>query len=318
MSSEEKAPPAPPAPPKLPSNLKKGLKKKANKKSSQRKNKEETKKKARAGPLAQIKKRGKNEECKRPEFGEEGNLTEDQALKAFTYEVTQQSFRGQAEFFMNAFWKDFFAGKDKKDKAASKLREDVWHWRIEFENLARLQKKRNCHDLEQFQANRFLEIIGQTMTSNERRGKLSNIDVDGNGRMSLLEYLVFRFEVKVQELMNRPQGTSKLLEAAQESLENVMNIIAGIEAEKTKLAKESEGTGVKANVAKAKLAQLTSKDNTPLNRALVTAQAKLRKLKKNPDKDCMGKQWFLEKELSEAARYKPSGGIDKSRFSIAR
>ncbi len=46
----------------------------------------------------------------------------------------------------------------------------------------------------------------------------------------------------------------------------------------------------------------------------VTAAAAVRKAQKNKDLSAAGTLWWMERELEEAKKYKPSGGINKGKF----
>jgi len=68
-----------------------------------------------------------------------------------------------------------------------------------------------------------------------------------------------------------------------------------------------EKTGIQAMKAKNELAQLLSQDQTEFNRALVTAQAAVRKAGGSGAKIDPAVLWWMEQELKEMSKYKPSG-----------
>jgi len=78
-----------------------------------------------------------------------------------------------------------------------------------------------------------------------------------------------------------------------------------LEKQKTDLQAESEGTGVKANAAKAQLAQLLAADNLELNRLVTNAEEGLKKAKKTVGA-APGGVWWFNRQLEEAKKYKPS------------
>ena len=51
--------------------------------------------------------------------------------------------------------------------------------------------------------------------------------------------------------------------------------------------------------------QIEASDPMPIRKALVTAQAALRKAQKSKNLNALGKLWFIEREVQEAAKYKP-------------
>ena len=121
-----------------------------------------------------------------------------------------------------------------------------------------------------------------------------------------------------------------------------MAIIAALEAKKADLTEKSKLDGIKGMKAKNELAQLLAEDPTDLNRALLTAEAALRRAKKkfgakapgaassssapkpaeeegeevgaklnlpSATGNTAGTMWWLEREMEEAKKYKFSGQI---------
>merc|ERR1712176_136751 len=127
---------------------------------------------------------------------------------------------------------------------------------------------------DEFESHRLLEKFGQTLTVVAMRKELKAIDLDTDNCMSLLEYFVYHYKLSVDTLMSRPQGVNEDLEKAEAALEEV-------------------------------LAQIEASDPMPIRKALVSAQAALRKAKKSKNLDTMGKLWFIDREIAEAAKYKP-------------
>jgi len=166
-------------------------------------------------------------------------------------------------------------------------------------------KHEEGNDLDEFWSHKFLETVGNTLTVMEMRAALKEIDVDNNKRMSLLEYLIYRYKQTVKELLSRPQGTNEDLIKAQEALQAVQSEIRKIESKKSELEEKSAGEGVKAMQAKNELEQLLKKDNTELNKAMFTAEAAVRKASKQGGSTAQGALWWLERDLEEAKKYKP-------------
>ena len=182
-------------------------------------------------------------------------------------DVTAKVYKDQAIFFLNAFWAE--AGKDA---------EDIWRLfhlvcELDIENGAE-----GCK-LDEFQAHRFFEKEHLSMTVQEMRQKLNVADPRFK-KVAFIEFLLYKYNQTIVELMKRPQGTNELLIKAQQAMEAVQNEIAKIENTKKELLKKSQGSGVAAMRSKAELEQLLSADNTDLNRALLTAEAQVRKAQK--------------------------------------
>jgi hypothetical protein len=159
-------------------------------------------------------------------------MTEAKVEVTFT-QVCERSYVQQAQFFLNAFW------LEHKGQA-----EEVWEATQGFKDLD-LKGDAGCR-LDEFYSHKFLESFGETMTVIELRKKLREIDVNLDGQMSLIEYLINKFNRSVPDLMSRPQGTNEELAKAQLALEEVQKQIKHIESEKARLEAESKGTGVKA------------------------------------------------------------------------
>merc|ERR1712083_245318 len=101
-------------------------------------------------------------------------------------------------------------------------------------------------------------------------------------------------------------------EKAEVALEEVLAEIAKLEKKKRKLAKKVEKGGEKGKAAQNELDQIKASDPMPIRKALVTAQAALRKAQKSKNLNAMGKLWFIERELAEAAKYKPKANWKRS------
>jgi len=218
-------------------------------------------------------------------------------------------YKDQGKAFLNAYWEE-----------AEKDAENVWKWAHQFQELD-IDKGEDGNDLDEFNAHRFLEKLGETKTVKELRENLSKADLDFNKRLALIEYCLFRYDKKIEDFLKRPQSSSpdaareiencqKLLESAQKSLVNAqekakqaaLSEKQAIQAEKEQkealaevkaqedaynqkteeLKKKSETGGVVAkNRAKAELAQHLAEDPLPLSRAKITCEAATKKAEKS-------------------------------------
>ena len=95
------------------------------------------------------------------------------------------------------------------------------------------------------------------------------------------------------------------MEKAEAALEEVLAEIDKLEKKKAKLQKKADKGGVKGKAAANELEQIKASDPMPIRKALVTAQAAIRKAQKSKDLSAAGKLWYIEKEIAEAAKYKP-------------
>jgi len=208
-------------------------------------------------------------------------------------QVTAKTYADQSKFFLNAFWVE--CGKDA---------EKIWQYTHVMIALD-LDKGKNGSDLDEFNAHRFLEKNGETKSVVELRDTIRQIDLDFNKRMALIEFLLFKYKQTIKVLLSRPQGTNEELVKAQQALEAVNAEIEKIEKKKAELEAASAGSGVKANAAKNELSQLLTADNTALNRALLTAEAAIRKAQKLGGTAAQGSLWWVQRELEEVKKYKP-------------
>lgn len=154
------------------------------------------------------------------------------------------------------------------------------------------------------------------MTSIVRKKKLRDeVDVNFNGRMCFLEYLLYQFQATPKDLLARMQNNDEDedVRKARLALEEVNKQIMAYEGEKTRLEEIIEtGGGVKKMKAKNELAQLLSGPIAEaLNAALITAEAAVRaavkKSKNNKGEGGAGANssrtdgavWWMQRDLED-------------------
>jgi len=138
-------------------------------------------------------------------------------------ELTRMHYIDQAKWFLNGFWAN----------GASDEAESVWKYTHKCIELDEKKKKEGC-ELDEFQAHKFLEFLGETLTVVALREKLRKIDMDANGKMALLEYLAFKYGKTVQQIIDAPQGDNQdevneaqaKLEAVQAALNDLQKQLA--------------------------------------------------------------------------------------------
>ncbi len=116
-------------------------------------------------------------------------------LKSEFLHLTSKKYIDQAKWFLNGFWKD----------CAEAEAENIWKFTNKFIELD-TRKKKEGNELDEFEAHKFLESLGETLTVVALREKLRKIDLDANGKMALLEYLCFKYNKTVPEVIRAPQG----------------------------------------------------------------------------------------------------------------
>jgi hypothetical protein len=203
---------------------------------------------------------------------------------------TSQPYPDQSKAFLNAYW-DELSGDA----------ETVWSWCNQFIELDH-EKGKEGHDLDEFNAHRFLEKNGETKTVKQMRDELREIDMDFNKRMAIIEFLLWRFRKEIPDFVNRPQGgnveelqhAQQALNIAREALEasrvaenelkTALNELQLQEesynqkTEQLKAKSEDQSLGVvQRNKARNELAQHQSQDPLPLRQAKITTEAATKK-----------------------------------------
>mmetsp|Transcript_28849 Transcript_28849/g.46863 ORF Transcript_28849/g.46863 Transcript_28849/m.46863 type:complete len:332 (-) Transcript_28849:260-1255(-) len=178
------------------------------------------------------------------------------------------------------------SSKAKKDAC-----EMIWKYMNKFIELDLKKKKKGC-ELNEFDAHRFLENFGMTLSVKDMREKLREIDIDFNKHVSLTEFLIYKHEADVHKLVNASQGEAdmekinkaqSLLEKAQADCEKSKE--AAIKAtEAAETAENSRLSAVKAeNEAKKVEAELrkVQGEQTAAEDALKAEEKKLATKKEN-------------------------------------
>jgi myosin heavy subunit len=201
------------------------------------------------------------------------------------YELTRMKYEDQAKWFLNGFWKE----------GAEQESENIWKCTHKFIELD--DRKKEGNELDEFRAHKFLESLGETLTVIQLREKLKKIDLDVNGKMGLLEYLTFKYNKTIKEVVEAPQGDNQeeieeaqqKLQAVQDALNEVQNQLEQQEkalAEQKTALEESKRTADEAkrtaNEAKRTLdAQKKAEDD--VRKAEEEQRAAVEELKKQED-----------------------------------
>lgn len=138
--------------------------------------------------------------------------------------IQNRPHSAQAIWFLNGFW-----GEPFDDETA----EEVWKYAHKFYEIQMGRRKyygatsknnpkedsKEGKSLDQFQAHRFLESVGETKTASALRAELKTIDVDKNNKMSITEYLLFKYGKTPQDVIDAPQGNPEEIREAQAALQ---------------------------------------------------------------------------------------------------
>jgi len=265
------------------------------------------------------------------------SLTEkldDQSLAAFNVAVSKK-FSDQAQFFLNAYWEEFsdyaeqiYTVSWEHIKAADMRVKGVKYIHL-YEEGNELNFDMGLYLFEQLgkfyddaKNNKwkkdYPKSVPEEMTAIQRKKELrERVDVNFDGKVSFLEYLLYQFGASPKTLMDRSRAAGDLPEevlAAMRALEEVNRRVNAYETEKRRLEDDSEGgNSIKALKAKNELAQLK---NSPLwseiNKALITAEAAVRLASKkygigvpsgvpgaSSGPRTNGTMWWLSRELQK-------------------
>jgi hypothetical protein len=164
------------------------------------------------------------------------------------------------------------------------------------------------------------------MTAVHRKKELRDkVDVNFDGRVSFIEYLLYQYNASPKDLMDRQTQSAGLPQEvidAMKALDEVNKRVKAYEEEKARLEDIAlNGSGIKSPKAKNELAQLVSGPLwEQINVALITAEAKLRIAQKKYGVGgsasageggaavprVSGTMWWLDRSLKEKKeRYGP-------------
>merc|ERR1712137_1220951 len=130
-------------------------------------------------------------------------------------ELCSFSYKDQAVWFLNAFWK----------KGLEAEAERLWSY-VEKNNELDLENHENGCALDEMKAHVFLEKFSETLTVREMRDKLRSTGAIGQSErpklVPLIHYLLFRYDSDWHHLVNAPQGDNQEeIERAQQMLKAV-------------------------------------------------------------------------------------------------
>lgn len=259
----------------------------------------------------------------------------DEEAMAFFNDVAQKSFSQQAVYFLNAYWDEVgdqaefifnvswetLKYADMHAKGISLIHKYEEGCDVDF-NIGlyfyeRLVKF--CDESKEWTDDKWKKSQPEMMTAIVRKKELKEkVDVNFDGRISMLEYLLYQY----RDFANPADFASRSMKAPDEhpeikkarlALEDVNARIRAYEEEKCRLEEESKLPGVKGLKAKNLLAQLDSSPlKEELNRALITAEAAVRRVTKLFGKGSTaaqdgeassgpteGAMWWMNRDLEE-------------------
>jgi len=258
--------------------------------------------------------------------------------KADFQKILTQSYKSQAQFFLNAYWSEH-----------GESAETIWgNWqkiidmdKLQYNAMMTAGKvsgewsESTRSALDEFWSHKYLESIGKTLSVVEFRKEFAKIDANSDKNMGLLEFLLWEYKCSPKECLSRPQGTTDPaalaeLEKAQKLLDEVTVAFTAAEIKKNEaiaaenelkaalaalkeqedayqkkkeeLTAKAEGGGVAAMRAKNELAQHLAEDPLPLRKAKLTTEAATKKAEK-ARKAAEDAAEAAAKKLQEAEEY---------------
>lgn len=266
---------------------------------------------------------------------------DEKSLERFNVE-SKKPFGDQAQFFLNAFWEE--VGDQAEfiyEVAYEILKKADMRWKnvqyihlyddgddVDFDCAIYLFEQINkfCEQDENKEwKDQYPNSVPEMKTSIVRKKEIrEKVDVNFDGRISFLEYLLYQYNVSPKDLMDRSvvvnEGpVNQALINARKALDDVNKKIREYEILRQRLTEEANGPGIiKSNKAKHELAIL---DSSPLaetlRKLLITAEAAVRIAAKqggsNVDSSTeqsapktQGAIWWLQKEVAvKKAKYGP-------------
>eukprot|EP01083_Nonionella_stella_P109160 317991_1 len=175
-------------------------------------------------------------------------------------ELSKRSYKEQAQYVLNAFWLEF--GQNEKEM--------VWSYCAKMVELDEKHGKAGC-ELDELKAHQFLEKFEETLTVREMREVLREIDIDTNTRVSLAEYLIFRYKCDWHALVNSIQGNAEevakakqLMAEAQSGVENARTTSESArKAENESARRQREAVAAESRAAEAEKQALAAQNAAP-------------------------------------------------------
>ncbi|MEM7184488.1 MAG: hypothetical protein AAF518_26560 [Spirochaetota bacterium] len=211
--------------------------------------------------------------------------------------VANLSFQKQAIVFFDAFFQEI-GGRNGAEIIYSKYR-----YMVKFH-----LRGSNGKTMSIVTAQEMLSRLGGTHSLVTFKRNFRKIDLDRDGQMSMFEFLVHSSKnpkIALNEFFKKQKDTLRKFSRGLLSVQTVAYEISDLEKKKKELVKNSQRRGVKGRAAQHELKELKNSDPLELNRALVTAEATIRKATRRHSRTNPGATWWLQREIDEFKRYKP-------------
>jgi hypothetical protein len=189
----------------------------------------------------------------------------------------------------------------------------------------------------------FLQSLGRTRTAMQRNAELKDVDMDGDGRTSFIEYLLLHFKIMILEEFFKRKSMAPDVEMGNDGvgltgvgdrlIEELFAVPAGLDPELEKLMEEfsiqhkkredeikelealiAEG-GVKGMAAKTKLTSLQQEDQTAMHAVEAKIAAAIKKARKKAEEEVKKKHNEEDSKKKEEEEHRKMGlGARKAGF----
>jgi len=187
------------------------------------------------------------------------------------------------------------------EQAKSFLRAFVQEFQGKFEAVLDVVEEfrafvtRSDNQLDEQQAHLFLEKKGETHTALEFREKMRLIDIDFNKRISIIEWLLFKYKKTVKEMFDAKPNLHliKMLEEAIAKFQAVFKAKKDRESKMAELEKTANGGGPGAAKARSELKSMQMEDPSKSGASEIDALAaklKAKRALRNPDDEAKRQQ----------------------------
>lgn len=228
--------------------------------------------------------------------GAGAGATDAEAGAQFTELTRGLNYFDQAAFFLNAFWVEYEGEKDAIFEIAKMM--------------AGQDKKSgdNGKCLDEVNARKILQDLDMAMSRQKYLDEMRKIDVNNDRKMSMLEFLLYKYSISVGELIARPQtGMTKELKDAMANLAAAQTKQKQLEEEKAALEEVAAGGGVKAMQARTQLPNFKKRDFNDVVHEIKMAEKRLNKAKQSPELRAKGTEFIAEFRGVAAAPKKAVG-----------
>jgi chemotaxis protein histidine kinase CheA len=186
-------------------------------------------------------------------------------------DIISLNYENQGIFYLNAFWSE---GADAQAEQVFSL----------YQSFCKEDPRKEAgNELNPVQAFHLLQGRNETLTALELKAQLRKADIDNNGDMGLVEYLVMIHDRSVAKLISNPQGgdaDSTEIDACQKQLEelNAKFDALNVQLEAQKKAEAEARQKAKDSKAAAESARVAEEDAVAQKIVVKAAEDEVRKV----------------------------------------